>query len=151
MSEPVKTLLLRSLEEKLRGIEEVKTVVRWDDIPVDLSGYETPVLFFWEEEEKEPHNRLTLGRLDLWFQVFEPLRPDQDGDYVRFCELAEVIAAKIDNLMSGEWPDLRAAGLIQVIPGRVVKTKHNPEWGVLFMIYQVIYAHRSGDAFSLNR
>lgn len=149
MDEPVKTRLLKALEGRLRTIPEINTVIRWDDIPVDLAGYEPPVLFFWEEEEKEPHNRIALGRLTMWFQVFSPLRPEEEEDYASFCELAELLAGRLDDLMSGAWPELRAAGLIQVIPGRVVKAKHSPDWGVLFKTYQLIYAHRMGDSFAV--
>jgi len=148
MPESVKTGLLKALEAKLKEIPEVGTVLRWQDIPTDLGNYIAPVLFFWETEEKEPFNRLAWGRLDFSIQVFFPLNPDDPGDYTRFAEQADTVAGRVWNLLAGDLGELRSAGLVQALPGLVVKAKHNLEWGVLFLTYELSYVHNYGDAFA---
>jgi hypothetical protein len=150
MPDTVKTQVLKALAARLEEIEELGTVRRWQDIPTDLSLYPSPVLFFWEDEEKEPFNRLTLGRLDLWLEVFFPLAAGDEADYTRFAETAETVAGRIADLLAAPLGPLRNAGLIQAEPGRVVKAKHNPDWGVLFMTYQLTYVHNCGDAFAVT-
>jgi hypothetical protein len=148
--EAVKTQLLKAIELELQEIPEIGTVLRWQDIPVDLSDFTPPVLFFWEDEEKEPYNRLAQGTLDFWIEVFFPLAMDNEPDYTRFTEDADTVAGRLWNLFAGDLSSLKSAGLVKALPGRVVKAKHNPEWGVLFLTYQLTYVHNYGDAFAVN-
>lgn len=145
MADTVKTGILKAIETLLSGIPAIKTVFRWQEIPIDLAEFEKPVLFFWEEEDKERRNRLTLGKLDFWIQVFFALDPEDPASYAAFTEAAEEAAGYIQNEFA---VNLRATGLIQALPGRVVKAKHNDDFGILFMTYQLTYGHATGDAFA---
>lgn len=145
----IKTGLLQAIEVRLNEIPELATVKRWEDIPADLEAMAKPILFFWEEEDRESWNRLTLGNLDFWMQVFFTLDPDDAPDYTAFTEAAEIVAGKIQNLLAAPGT-LRAAGLIRVKPDRVVKARYNSEYGTLFLSYQLMYAHAAGNAFALN-
>lgn len=147
--DPVKIGLLKTLEARLAEIPELGSVQRWEDLPADLSGYTLPALFFWEEEEKEVQNRLALGALDFWLQVFFALDPDDPADYTAFSETAETVAARIANLFAAPG-ELRSAGLIQAGAGRVYKAKHNENYGSLFMSWRLDYGHARQDAFSLT-
>ena len=100
MAEPVKTQVLKAVETMLGEIPEIKTVYRWQDIPTDLEELENgaPALFFWEEEEKEPWNRLTLGKLDFWMAVFIKLEGEINASLVNGklpCAVAFKIAEKL--------------------------------------------------------
>ncbi|OGP75466.1 MAG: hypothetical protein A2Y80_01235 [Deltaproteobacteria bacterium RBG_13_58_19] len=149
-AEPVKTLLLKALEARLREIPEVATVFRWRNIPFDLAEIAKPVLFFWEEEEKEAGNRLIRGNLELWMQTFFTLDPEDAPGYTAFEEAAEVVAARIDNLLAAPGP-LRAVGLIMAGPlKQKVIAQHNEEYGTIFLLYPLQYGHARGDACSLN-
>ena len=149
MADTVKTTLLKAIEEQLNGIAGLATVKRWEDIPTDLSALELPVAFFWEHDEQEPYNRLTRGVLDFWVEVFFALDSDNPASYTAFSESAEEVAGHIKGLFAAPG-ELRAAGLILAEPGRVVKAKHNPEYGVLFMGYQLTYVHAAGNAWAIN-
>ena len=146
---PVKTNLLQAIEARLNLIPELATVKRWEDIPVDLSTLTLPAAFFWEEENPEPYNRLTKGVLDFWVEVFFTLDADDPASYTAFSESAEIVAKKIAGMFAAPG-DLRAAGFIQAEPGRVVKAKHNPDYGALFMGYQLTYVHAAGNAWAIN-
>jgi hypothetical protein len=150
MADPVKTILLKAIEDRLNDIQGLATVKRWEDIPADLTGLTMPVAFFWETEEQEVYNRLVLGRLDFWVQVFFGLDPEVPASFTAFSEAAEVIAGKISDLFATPG-ELRVAGLIQAQPaGQVVKARYNDDYGVLFMSYQLSYGRARGDACSLN-
>jgi hypothetical protein len=150
MTETVKTGLLKAIEARLNEIPGLSTVKRWEDIPTDLAPLTLPAAFFWETEEQEAYNRLVLGRLDFWVQVFFGLDPEVPASFTDFSEAAEAIAGEISDLFAAPG-DLRAAGLIQAQPaGQVVKARYNDDYGVLFMSYQLSYGRARGDASSLN-
>ena len=150
MADPVKTILLQAIESRLNDIPELFTVKRWEDIPADLEALTLPAAFFWEEERQEAYNRLILGNLDFWVQVFFGLDPEVPASFTDFSEAAEAIAGKISDLFAAPG-ELRAAGLIQAHPaGQVVKARYNDDYGVLFMSYELTYGRARGDACSLN-
>jgi hypothetical protein len=150
MADTVKTTLLKAIETRLGEITALATVKRWKDIPTDLSLLTLPAAFFWEEEQQEAYNRLTLGRLDFWVEVFFSLDPEVPASFTTFSETAEEIAGKISGLFAAPG-ELRAAGLVQALPAdKVVKARYNSDYGVLFMSYQLTYAHARGDAASLT-
>jgi hypothetical protein len=147
--DPVKTGLLKAIEESLAAIPELATVKRWEDIPTDLSLLTLPAAFFWEEEDKEAYNRLTKGNLDFWVEVFFSLDPEDPASYTAFSEAAEQVAGEIEALFAAPL-GLRDMGLLQALPAaKVVKARYNSDYGVLFMSYQLIYVHARGDAFSV--
>jgi len=150
MADTVKTILLQAIEDRLNDLSGLATVKRWEDIPTDLTLLALPAAFFWEEEEQEAYNRLTLGHLDFWVQVFFCLDPDDPASFTAFSEAAEATAGEIGDLFAAPG-ELRAAGLIQVEPAaKVVKAKYHDGYGVLFMSYQLTYGRARGDACSLN-
>lgn len=150
MADTVKTGLLKAIETRLNEIPELATVKRWEDIPADLTGFVLPVAFFWETERQEPYNRLTLGILDFWVQVFFSLDPDVPASFTDFSEDAETVAGVISDFFAAPG-ELRALGLIQAKPaGDVVKARYNEDYGVLFMSYELSYGRARGDACSLN-
>lgn len=149
MADTVKTTLLKAIEARLGEVSELATVKRWEDIPTDLAALALPAAFFWEEEEPEPHNRLTFGILDFWVEVFFAVDADDPESYTAFSETAETVKGRIAGIFAAPG-DLRAAGLIQAEPGRVVKAKHTPDYGALFMSYRLTYGHARGDAWTLN-
>ena len=147
VGDPIKTRLLKELQAQLAEIPELGSVQRWEDVPADLNEYSLPALFFWEEEEKEDINRLTHGILDFWLQVFFSLDSDDPANYTAFSEAADTVAGRIGNLFTDN-RYLRSVGLIRAEPGRIIKAKHNPDYGVLFMSYSLLYGHARGDAFT---
>lgn len=148
LNDTVKIALLKAIENRLMEIPEVATVKRWEDIPTDLSTLTLPVLFFWEEDELEPYNRLTKGNLDFWLQVFFALEAEDPASFTAFSETADIVAGQISNLFAAPG-SLRESGLLRAEPDRVVKARYNSDYGVLFMNYQISYLHAAGDAFSI--
>jgi hypothetical protein len=109
-----------------------------------------PTAFFWETERQEPYNRLTLGVLDFWVQVFFGLDPEVPASFTAFSEAAETVAGAISDFFAAP-AGLRALGLIQAKPASdVVKARYNTDYGVLFMSYELSYGRARGDACSLN-
>jgi len=151
VGETIKTGLLRAIEERLNEILEVAVVKREEDIPADFTGLAMPALYCWENEQAEPgsFNRLTLGKLDFWLEVFFVLDPDDLASFTAFKDAAATVAGRIANLFAAPG-ELRAAGLILVEPGRVDQARYNSDYGVLFMAYQLTYGHAAGDAFALT-
>lgn len=150
MADTVKTGLLKAIETRLNEIPGLGTVKRWEDIPADLSLLTLPAAFFWEEEDQEAYNRLILGRLNFWVQIFFGLDPEVPASFTTFSDSAEAVAGAISDLFAAPG-DLRAAGLIQALPAsKVVKARYNGDYGVLFMSYQLSYGRARGDACSLN-
>jgi hypothetical protein len=164
-NEPVKTTLLKAIETLLRGIPELVTVGRWQDIPTDLEPPDpltgaprvlTPALFFWDEpEDLQAANRTARNVLHLNLAVFIRFTGEVNNldspAYQTFTDQAEVIAGRIHAL----WYDpaalapLRAAGLLQVEEGANRKTMASELYGEMVLTARLIYGHRLGDAFTI--
>jgi hypothetical protein len=146
----VKTNLLQAIEARLNLIPQLADVKRWEDIPTDLSLLTLPAAFFWEEERQEAYNRLTLGTLNFWVEVFFSLDPDNPASFTTFSETAEAVAGRIAGMFAAPG-ELRAFGLLQAQPAdKVVKARYNSDYGVLFMSYELTYVHAAGNAFSVT-
>jgi len=149
MAEPVKTGLCKAIEAMLREVPGIKTVLPWQAPPLDPSQHEPPLMVFWDEEKKEPWNRLDLGKLDFWLMVLFSVNPEDPVSHDTFLKAADEAAGHIQNQFAAP-ATLRPAGLIQAQAEDVVKGKYMEGYGGLFMIYQLTYAHAAGDAFALN-
>jgi len=148
MAETVKTQVLRTLETVLQAIPEVGSVHRRPPLNVDLEKVKTPALFFWEEEERKPRNRLMLGVLRLTMAVFIRLTPGNDHGFTAFVDLADTIAGRVHQVMARPAELSGKAVNIQELTTR--KALANDLFGELVLVYQVTYVHPKGDAFSTS-
>jgi hypothetical protein len=146
MAETVKTQVLRTLEDMLREIEELGSVHRRPPLNVDLEKVKTPALFFWEEEERKPRNRLMLGVMRLTMAVFIRLTPGSDHGFTAFSDLADTVAGKVHEVMAN--PTALSGRVINVRELTSRKALANELFGELVLIYQVTYGHSLGNAFS---
>jgi len=148
MAETIKTQVLRTLEAMLREIEEVGSVHRRPPLNVDLDKVKTPALFFWEEEERKPRNRLMLGVMRLTLAVFIRLTPGNDHGFTAFSDLADNIAGRVHSILAR--PAALAGKAVNIQELTTRKALANELFGELVLIYQVTYAHSSGNAFSTS-
>jgi len=148
MAETVKTQVLKTLETMLREIEELGSVHRRPPLNVDLEKVKTPALFFWDEEERKPRNRLMLGVLRLTMAIFIRLTPGNDHGFTAFSDLSDTIAGKVQGVMAR--PAALAGKAVNIQELTTRKALANELFGELVLIYQVTYAHSSGDAFSTS-
>jgi hypothetical protein len=146
MADTVKTQVLRTLEAMLAEIEELGSVHRRPPLNVDLEKVKTPALFFWDEEERKPRNRLVLGVLRLTMAVFIRLTPGPDHGFTAFSDLADNLAGKIHEVMAN--PTALSGRVINVRELTSRKALANELFGELVLIYQVTYGHSLGNAFS---
>ena len=148
MADTIKTQVLKTLEAMLREIPELGSVHRRPPLNVDLEKVKTPALFFWDEEERKPRNRLMLGVLRLTMAVFIRLTPDNDHGFTAFSDLADTIAGRIHGVMAR--PAALAGKAVNIQELTTRKALANDLFGELVLIYQVTYVHSSGDAFSTS-
>ncbi|MFZ5451462.1 MAG: hypothetical protein ACOZF2_06285 [Thermodesulfobacteriota bacterium] len=148
MAETIKTQVLRTLENMLRTIPELGSVHRRSPLNVDLEKVKTPALFFWDEEERKPRNRLMLGVMRLTMAVFIRLTPGNDHGFTAFSDLADTVAGKVHEVMACPAPLAGKVVNIQELTTR--KALANELFGELVLIYQMTYAHSSGNAFSTS-
>ena len=148
MAGTIKTQVLKTLETMLQGIPELGSVHRRPPLNVDLEKVKTPALFFWEEEERKPRNRLMLGVLRVTMAVFIRLTPASDHGFRAFWDLADTIAGRVHGVLAR--PAALAGKAVNIQELTVRKALANEIFGELVLIYQITYAHSSGDAFSNN-
>jgi hypothetical protein len=148
MAETVKTQVLKTLETMLREIEELGSVHRRPPLNVDLEKVKTPALFFWDEEERKPRNRLMLGVLRLTMAIFIRLTPGNDHGFTAFSDLADTIAGRVHEIMVK--PAALAGKAVNIQELTTWKALANELFGELALVYQVTYVHSSGDAFSIT-
>ena len=148
MAETVKTQVLKTLETMLQAIPELGSVHRRSPLNVDLEKVKTPALFFWEEEERKPRNRLMLGVLRLTMAVFIRLTPGNDHGFTAFSDLADTIAGRIHGVMAR--PAALAGKAVNIQELTTRKALANELFGELVLVYQVTCVHSSGDAFSTS-
>jgi hypothetical protein len=148
MAETVKTQVLKTLETMLREIEELGSVHRRPPLNVDLEKVKTPALFFWDEEERKPRNRLMLGVLRLTMAVFIRLTPGNDHGFTAFSDLADAITGRIHGVLAR--PAALAGKAVNIQELTTRKALANELFGELALVYQVTYVHSSGDAFSIT-
>jgi hypothetical protein len=146
MAETVKTQVLKIMEIMLREIEELGSVHRRPPLNVDLEKVKTPALFFWDEEERKPRNRLMLGVLRLTMAIFIRLTPGNDHGFTAFSDLSDTIAGKVHGVMAR--PAALAGKAVNIKELTTRKALANELFGELVLVYQVTYVHSSGDAFS---
>jgi hypothetical protein len=146
MAETVKTQILKTLEAILREIPELGSVQRRPPLNVDLDKVKTPALFFWEEEERKPRNRLMLGVLRLTMAVFIRLTPGHDHGFTAFSDLADTIAGRVHEVMVN--PTALSPKVINVRELTSRKALANELFGELVLIYLITYGHSWGNAFS---
>lgn len=148
MTVPVKTLVLKALETMLAEVAGIGSVRRWEEFPLDpdtLDPSDVPVLFIWEEEDRDRRGRLAWNKLHIHLQVYLKL-PEGTG-YPGFSEAADELAGLIQAKLAAP-ARLRAAGAVEIEEGEVHKSKVNEPWGQLIMPYQITYAHVMGNPFS---
>jgi len=148
MADTIKTQVLRTLEAMLLEIEELGSVHRRPPLNVDLDKVKTPALFFWEEEERKPRNRLMLGVMRLTLAVFIRLTSGSDHGFTAFSDLADTIAGRVHGVMAH--PAALAGRVVNIQELTTRKALANELFGELVLIYQVTYAHSSGNAFSTS-
>jgi hypothetical protein len=148
MAETIKTQVLKTLEAMFQEIPELGSVHRRPPLNVDLEKVKTPALFFWDEEERKPRNRLMLGVLRLTMAVFIKLTPGKDHGFTAFSDLADTIAGNVHGILARPAELSGKAVNIQELTTR--KALANELFGELVLVYQVTYAHSSGDAFSTS-
>jgi len=148
MAETIKTQVLKTLEAMFQEIPELGSVHRRPPLNVDLEKVKTPALFFWEEEERKPRNRLMLGVMRVTLAVFIKLTPEKGHGFTAFSDLADTIAGRIHGVLACPAELSGKAVNIQELTTR--KALANELFGELVLIYQVTYAHSSGDAFSIS-
>jgi hypothetical protein len=148
MAETVKTQVLKTLEAMLQEIPELGSVHRRPPLNVDLEKVKTPALFFWDEEERKPRNRLMLGVMRVTLAVFIKLTPGKGHCFTAFSDLADTIAGRVHNVMAR--PAALAGKAVNIQELTTRKALANELFGELVLIYQVTYAHSSGDAFSIS-
>ena len=146
MAETVKTQVLRALETMLQAVPELGSVHRRPPLNVDLEKVQTPALFFWDEEERKPRNRLMLGVLRLTMAVFIRLTPGNDHGFTAFADLADTIAGRVHEIMVK--PAALAGKAVNIQELTTRKALANELFGELVLVYQLTYVHSSGDAFS---
>lgn len=81
MADPVKTLLLKAIENAVKGISGVGTVIRNPSKPPDKETAVFPVVHIWDEPESiEERNRIArctfVLQVDWWTDVHESLGSD---------------------------------------------------------------------------
>jgi len=148
MAETVKTQVLRTLGTMLGEIQELGSVHRRPPLNVDLEKVKTAALFFWEEEERKRRNRLVLGVMGLTTAVFIRLTPGNDHGFTAFSDLADTIAGRVHGVMARPVALAGKAVNIQELTTR--KALASELFGELVLVYQLTYAHSSGDAFSTS-
>ncbi|MDD5640425.1 MAG: hypothetical protein PHX53_02165 [Syntrophales bacterium] len=148
MADTIKTQVLKTLEAMLQSVPELGSVHRRPPLNVDLDKVKTPVLFFWDEEERKPRNRLMLGVMRLTLAVFIRLTPGSDHGFTAFSDLADTIAGRVHEVMA--CPAALAGKAVNIQELTTRKALANELFGELVLIYQVTYAHSSGDAFSTS-
>jgi len=145
MAETVKTQVLRTLGTMLGEIQELGSVPRRPPLNVDLEKVKTPALFFWEEEERKPRNRLVLGVMRLTMAVFIRLTPGNDHGFTAFSDLADTIAGRVHGVIAR--PAALAGKAVNIQELTTRKALANELFGELVLVYQITYLHSSGDAF----
>jgi len=148
MAETVKTQVLKTLETMLVGIPELGSVHRRPPLNVDLEKVKTPALFFWDEEERKPRNRLMLGVMRVTLAVFIKLTPGKDHGFTAFSDLADTIAGNVHGILAH--PAELSGKVVNLQELTTRKALANELFGELVLVYQVTYAHSSGDAFSTS-
>ncbi|MDD2900820.1 MAG: hypothetical protein PHU44_00125 [Syntrophales bacterium] len=148
MADTIKTQVLKTLEAMLQSVPELGSVHRRPPLNVDLDKVKTPALFFWDEEERKPRNRLMLGVMRLTLAVFIRLTPGSDHGFTAFSDLADTIAGRIHGILAH--PAALAGKAVNIQELTTRKALANELFGELVLIYQVTYAHSSGNAFSTS-
>lgn len=148
MAETIKTQVLKTLETMLQAIPELGSVHRRPPLNVDLEKVKTPALFFWEEEERQPRNRLMLGVMRLTIAVFIRLTPGNGHGFTAFSDLADGIAGSVHGVLAR--PAALAGKVVNIQELTTRKALANELFGELVLIYQMTYAHSFGDAFSTS-
>ena len=154
--DPVKTLVLDALATMLGEINEIGAVRPSELFPADPDNLypdndnpaSLPVLFIWEDEDRDRWGRLAYNKLHIHLQVYMKLPEDTgipgEAGYPGFGKAANYLAAKIQAKLAAPAP-LRSAGAVEIEEGEVHKSPINLTWGQLIMPYTITYAHVWGN------
>lgn len=161
MPEPVKTLLLKSIETAIRDMRDELDELIFDVIrnPFQTKNLETvkfPLVFIFDEtEDKKPRNRLADCYLplhiEIWIQAHEEATDTESSildqaDY--YSALIEYRLVNIKSFYSGlEW-------IKQIIPrpgNTITKFLQDEFLGGAILSYETFYLHEWGNPFNPAR
>lgn len=161
MPEPVKTLLLKVIEQALKDILNEDTTTAFTVVrnPFQVKTIETakfPIIFIFDEtEDKKPRNRLADCYLPIHIELWVKAHEDAQDDEPSLLDQADLYAAQIEYRLVNVrrfYPGLEWIKQIIPRPGvSITKFLQDEFLGGAILLYDTFYLHEWGNPFNAMR